>query len=379
MGLTHYGDYSFVPIRSSQICPICGSKKGRCSMFIKTSTEEVIYYKCKYQPSNHETSDGWYKHYVKETSSYNIPKKIKLEEYKQTSISEEDLILWDKVYRKFREIFYKLNGSYLYEHHLENLLSRGFSEKEIINIGFFSIPKNQKVFYDGYSCKLSTAIVNELQKTFKAEELLRVPGFLKITVNENDYVIFKNTMKNTSTNTYEDIDAYFIPYNNHKGQLSAMQYRLMKPIYDEKGKKMRYLWYSSKEVSCGSPIDYYIPMEVDIKDVLLVSEGAIKTKFAASRLKIRSVAEAGVGNYRNCIKTIQEIEKKENKKYKILLALDMDKYSNKDVIKAEISTISLLKSLGYSVTILEWNEKDGKGIDDKILNTGLEGFRYFSI
>ena len=158
-----------------------------------------------------------------------------------------------------------------------------------------------------------------------------------------------------------------------------MQYRLSNPIKDEKGKKLRYLWFSSKDVSCGSPIDYYKPMEIVLDDVLLVTEGAIKAKFAASKLKVRSLAEAGVGNYRNLVKTIQEIEKIEGKRYKILLALDMDKYSNDDVIKAEISTVALLKSLGYSTTILEWNEIDGKGIDDKLVNTSTKGFRYLNI
>lgn len=380
MGCTQYGEFEFIPIRSSEVCPICGSRKGRCSRYVKKATGEIIFYRCKYRESS-RPSNGWYIHLVNEFSntSNKVPTVIKLEDYKQNSITEDDLLLWDKVYRKFRTIFYQLNGSYLYKEHLENLLSRGFSEEEIRNMGFFSVPKNKQVRYDGYTCKLSTAIVNELLKSFKAEELLRVPGFFKITVKENDYVIFRNTMKNRETNSFEEIDAYFIPYYNYNNQLAAMQYRLMKPIYDEKGKKMRYLWYSSKNVSCGSPIDYYVPMEVAIDDVLLVSEGGIKTKFAASKLKIRSLAEAGVGNYRSLVKSIQAIEKLENKKYKILLALDMDKYSNDDVIKAEISTVALLKSLGYSVTILEWNEQDGKGIDDKINFSALKGFRYLNI
>ena len=77
---------------------------------------------------------------------------------------------------------------------------------------------------------------------------------------------------------------------------------------------------------------------------------------------------------------MQKIEKIEGKKYKVLLALDMDKYTNDDVISAEIRTVTLLKSLGYSVTILEWNySEETKGIDDKILNSGLSGFRYINI
>lgn len=381
MGCTQYGEFEFIPIRSSEICPICGSRKGRCSRYVKRSTGEIIFYRCKYKESS-RPSNGWYIHLVSEynsNSNLSIPATLKLEDYKQTSITEEDLILWDKVYRKFREIFFNLNGSYLYKNHLDNLLSRGFSEVEIRNMGFFSVPKNYKIQYEGYICKLSTAIINELLKTFEAETLLKVPGFYKITIKEKDFVIFKNTIKNNKSNSFEDLDAYFIPYYNYKNQLVAMQYRLMTPIYDEKNKKIRYLWYSSKNVSCGSPIDYYTPMKLDITDTLLVTEGAIKAKFTASKMRIRSVAEAGVGNYRNLISTIQEIENIEGKRFKILLALDMDKYSNDDVIKAEISTVALLKSLGYSVTILEWNVEDGKGVDDKIKTSSLKGFRYLTI
>lgn len=381
MGCTQYGECEWIPIRSSEICPICGSRKGRCSRYVKRDNGEVVMYRCKYQESN-RPSNGWYIHLVDElnNNSYkNIPTHIKLEDYKQNSITEEDLILWDKVYRKFRAIFYQINGSYLYKDHEKNLIERGFSEVEIKNMGFFSVPRNERVKYDGYNCKLSTAIVNELLKTFNPETLLKVPGFSKITVKENDYVIFKNTIKNAQTDKFEELDAYFIPYYNYKSQLVAMQYRLMKSLYDENGKKMRYLWYSSKTVSCGSPIDYYIPMTVSFDNLILITEGAIKAKFAASKLKIRTLAEAGVGNYRNLVKNLQELEKSENKKYNILLALDMDKYSNDDVIRAEISTVSLLKSLGYNVTILEWNEEDGKGIDDKINFSKFEGFRFLQI
>lgn len=381
MSCTKYGEYEFIPIRSSEICPICGSRKGRCSRYVKSSTGEIIFYRCKYKESS-RPSNGWYIHLVNEcssTSNYNVPTTLKLEDYKQTSITEEDLILWNKVYRKFREIFYRLNGSYLYKNHLDNLLSRGFSEVEIRNMGFFSVPKNTKIQYDGYTCKLSTAIINELLKIFRPESLLRVPGFMKITIKEKDFVIFKNTIRNKKTNLFEDLDAYFIPYYNYNNLLSAMQYRLMTPLLDENGKKIRYLWYSSRDVSCGSPIDYYVPMEIDINDAILVTEGAIKAKFAGSKLKIRSVGEAGVGNYRNLVLNIQEIERIEGKRFKILLALDMDKYSNNDVIKAEISTVALLKSLGYSVTVLEWAAEDGKGVDDKINFSSTKGFRYLTI
>ena len=157
-----------------------------------------------------------------------------------------------------------------------------------------------------------------------------------------------------------------------------MQYRLATPFIDSKGKSIRYFWYSSKNVSCGSPIDYYVPTTIRNENYILITEGAIKGKFAASKLGIRSLSEAGINNYKSVIKALMKIEELEDKEYGVLLALDMDKYQNSDVLSAEISTVSLLKTLGYDVTILEWSVEEGKGIDDK-LNLNCKGFRFLNI
>ena len=174
------------------------------------------------------------------------------------------------------------------------------------------------------------------------------------------------------------IDGFFIPYEDYLGRLVGMQYRLTTKLLDDKGKPIRYLWYASKNNSCSSPIDYHIPNIINTDDAILVTEGALKAKIASEKLGIRSLAEAGVSNYRRLIKELQLIEKHENKKYKIILALDMDKYTNIDVATAEISTVSMLKSLGYSVALLEWNIAEGKGVDDK-LKISSNNFRFLSV
>lgn len=359
-------------IRSRQTCPICGSTKGRCG-FMTNEKDEVVLYRCKYKQSSRPSSDGWYIHLVSElngsaTHTSDVKNIINISDYKKEPITEELLTLWNSVYRKFRECMFTLNGKYLYDEHLQSLLSRGLSIKEISEIGCFSVPRNEVVSYKNYNCKLKTAIINELLQHFKADDIIRVPGFSKATYNGKEYITFKNNM-----------DAFFIPYYDSKNRLVGMQYRLTTPMQDKKGKKIRYLWYSS-EASCGSPIDYFVPTNLNHKfdNAILVSEGALKAKIAGLKLGIRSLAEAGVTNYRQLVKTLQKIEAEEGKKYNILLALDMDKYTNNDVISAEINTVSLLKSLGYSVTILEWNVEEGKGIDDKLI-VSTSGFRFLTV
>lgn len=381
MGITRTNNGTFFSISSRENCPVCNSKEGRCGYFVSNETNEIAFYRCKEKVSDKE-SNGWYIHTAKEvhggSSTNYIPKKVNIEEYIQSEISYEDIIHWDKVYRDFRKAFKKLTGSYLYEEHEKYLLARGFSIEDINNMFLFSIPNNEKISYDNYTCSLSTAIVKELLKKYSEEDLLKVPGFSVRKGKHNDYIAFLNAVKDVTGN-FIDADAILIPYFNKEGLIQGMQYRLTKPLPDKKGKIQRYRWYSSKNCTCGSPIDYYVPTDIKIDTHILITEGVLKARYSSKCYGIRTLAEAGVGNYRSLIKTLQEIEDKEQKKYDIILALDMDKYDNKDVLKAEIRTLTLLKSLGYKVTVLEWSESDGKGIDDKLFNTGFENIRYIQL
>lgn len=382
MAITNYEGKKWYPIRSGHICPVCQSRKGRCSVLVD-ETEQPIMYRCKYSTSNRPSGDGWFLHLVNEPivkSQSNLSNKELIKDIistKELEITDELIELRDRVYRKFRQIFHHLNGSLLYKEDLQSLLERGFTQDEIRNIGVFSIPRNMKIQYDNYSCQLKTAIVKELLKIFKEEDLLKVPGFALIQTKDKSFVTFKNSTRDSKGNIV-DIKGYFIPYINHSGKLQGMQYRLATPFIDDKGKSIRYFWYSSKLVSCGSPVDYFIPTDIRNDDYILITEGAIKGKYAATKLGIRSLSEAGITNYKSLVRSLEKIEEIESKRYSILLCLDMDKYSNSDVLNAEISTISLLKNLGYNVTILEWDINEGKGIDDKLC-INAKNFRFLSV
>lgn len=382
MAITNYEGKTWYPIRSGNCCPICNSKVGRCSVLVDESQLPVMY-RCKYATSNRASGDGWYLHLVNQqlastnNNSINSDLIKDIISNKDLEITEEAIELRDKVYRKFRQVFHHLNGSLLYKEDYENLIQRGFTPDEIKDIGFFSIPRNTKIQYDNYTCQLKTAMVRELLKAFTEDQLLKVPGFSLIQTRDKSFITFKSTTRN-SKGDIVDIKGYFIPYIGPTGKFEGMQYRLVTPFIDAKGKSIRYFWYSSKSVSCGSPIDYFVPNTIRNDNYILITEGAIKGKFAASKLGIRSLSEAGITNYKSVVKALMKIEELEDKEYGVLLSLDMDKYQNSDVLSAEISTVSLLKTLGYDVTILEWNIEEGKGIDDK-LNNNSKGFRFLNI
>ena len=63
MAITVYEGKTWYPIRSGNYCPICNSKKGRCSVLIDENQQPVMY-RCKYAISNRASGDGWYIHLV---------------------------------------------------------------------------------------------------------------------------------------------------------------------------------------------------------------------------------------------------------------------------------------------------------------------------
>jgi len=416
MAVTRYNYGTYYPIRAGQACPVCGSKKGRCSQFVRNEDNEVIHYRCKYSPSD-QPSNGWYIHKVANLSKTQREKKILPTVNVGEEMTEERKLVTDKAYRYFRELVKKYEGSYLNKRDYINLRKRGLKAEEILRMNFFSMPTNKitsqkemdtflktkpsklyvnekkyrgkpikvmvKNYNDGknvFDCQLNTAISKDMEKKF-GEDLLKVAGFIKLSDNwGNDYITFKSTRYNPVSKEkpnqpkYIPIKGFFIPYTDPEDMIVGLQYRLTVPVYDENGKKMRYFWYSSKNARSGSPIDYYKPSNLYTdksgnvrNDIILATEGGLKGKIASEKLGFQTVAEAGVSNYRNLVETINEISKlNDDIQYKVILALDLDKEKNEEVKKAEEKTIKLLIKAGYEVAIATWDLEQAKGIDDAL-------------
>lgn len=405
------GSY-MVGVRSSQSCPICGAKDGRCSVLF-SKEDEVIYYACRNVfSSDGTTSNNLYKHFPNKTnvSSEQI-KQIKERSVKENEITIEVLLLRDRVYRRFRELlkFYDkenlVEGTYLYERDYKNLADRGLSKEMIIRMGFFSVPNREhKVWFNeesnSYKCRLETAISKHLYKEF-GDDLLLVAGFIKVQDGKgNDFITYKSTFYNHQTEQFEAIEGYFIPYHHiadrnaehsHDGLLMAIQYRLSKEVYDEKGKLVRYFWFSSKNCSSGSPVDYYAPLDrktfknkqgEEIR-LLLVTEGALKGKIACEYFGCEGIFMAGVATVKTVANRVKALEKLTGHKYHVISAFDMDKYDNfflvndengekkkvYPILKAEAKLISYLKMTGNetSCAILEWDKSSSKGVDEAMV------------
>jgi hypothetical protein len=437
MGVTKTDNGTFLPIRSGTTCPVSGSKKGRCSEFYDNN-DILIFYRCKYQESSIENK-GWFIHYVQDVTGVS-PKEKPIRLLPDVNVgeemTEERLEITNSVYKFFRELVKKYEGSYLNARDMKDLLDRNLSTEDIERMELFSMPtcvinsqkeldefmtrKTDKLFvkekqYNGkqirimvrnyndgkkaFNCQLITALSKDLERKFGAS-LLKVSGFIKRSDQfKNDYITFYDKRYNPlydvvgellacsnsektdmfilqhfwKVQKYVPIKGYFIPYKDFKGTIQALQYRLTTPQYDEKGKAMRYFWYSSKNARSGSPIDVYKPKNFYVDktnnlrdDVIMITEGALKGKIASEKFGFTTCSEAGVSNYNILVRTIIDLSKKMSEKPKIIMALDMDKYDNEEVLNAEEKTINLLIQAGFQVAIASWNMFKAKGIDDAL-------------
>ena len=377
MGVTTYDNGTmFVPVKSGTPCPICGKRDGRCSEFYLN--HKLHYISCKNVASDEPSNlPGWYIHRVANTQRLErVPLSIPEVRY---TVTEEVIELRDKVYRELRRLISLHITGGLYKEDKADLVGRGLSEEEIKKLGVFSVPKStHKVSSDdgSYEMQLATYVAKKLYEKYD-NELLKVAGFMKLTGQNGDYITFKTKMKNQETKKLMDIRGYYIPYMNYKGQFVGMQYRLSEAMLDDKGKPIRYFWFSSKDASSGSPIDFITPSKYKSENVLLVGEGALKMKIACEKLNTLGMAQAGVTNYNALVTEIQMLEIKNRVKYNIILALDMDKNTIKQdvngkdfypVLDAETKTIDILKMTGHKVVIAEWDIEKGKGIDDALVN-----------
>lgn len=385
MGVTVYENGMYQPIRSSEPCPVCGKKTGRCSRYYYK--DEVEHISCKHVVSDEPSNlPGWYIHRVNDKSNFVIKDidKFYIPDIKSYIIDQEVIELRHMVYTDLQSLIRKHISSGLYREDKADLVRRGLSDQEIEQLGCFSVPKSsQKVSSDdgSFEMQLTTYISKTLFDKY-GNDLLKVAGFMKFTGNNGDYITFKTKMKNPETKKLADIRGYFIPYFNYKKQFVGMQYRLSEPILDDKDKPIRYFWLSSFDASSGSPIDYITPSIIEKENILLVGEGALKMKIACEKLRLKGMAQAGVTNYNALVTEIQMLEIKNRVKYNIILALDMDKNTNVQeingkkyypILDAEQKTIDLLKMTGHKVAIAEWDINLGKGIDDYLINnTSLE-------
>lgn len=240
----------------------------------------------------------------------------------------------------------------------------------------------------------------------------RIPGLSQIF--HPDYYDSKFPRELGEEGEFEDQNG-----KKHKGRwyyvLNAAKGYFI-PVYDENGFIVRlrvrkdsgepkYVWFSSGHnievektinkarrngVSSGAPINISVPPNVLHRwprgqnicsvmnmNTLLVTEGEHKSKISAKVFNAPVVGLPGAGNFEHLLPLI----KKWNVQ-KLIICYDMDTLQREDEsLKSQKKQASLFQivsnftvevaKLGVEAVIWTWNLKDGKGLDDLVLNNKL--------
>ena len=228
-----------------------------------------------------------------------------------------------------------------------SLMARGLSEDEIRLNGYKSTP----VF--GFD-RLTKALID------KGCVVEGVPGFYK---KENG----------TWTMNFKSYcSGILIPMRTMSGLIQGFQIRLDNPIVDKKGKKTKYIWFSSVDnemgVSSTSPVHF---VGNPCAQSVYVTEGGLKADVAHALSGRTFLAVAGAGNIQGLAEPFEILRNNGTKK--IFEAFDMDKTVNEHIEKARKNLMSMIKAFGFQERKTHWKwdpdkPEENKGIDDMLLN-----------
>jgi hypothetical protein len=215
----------------------------------------------------------------------------------------------------------------LSSYHRENLLSRGFSQTEIDQNSYRTLS------YEGRE-----SIIIRLQKS--GLDFSGVPGFWRDTHGLH----------------LAGRAGILIPVKNIWGQILGLQIRC------DHVKEGKYRWLSSSGRPLGSspgvpihvalsPLDYR-------EDEIWITEGPLKADIASHRLGRIVLGIPGVANWIGVLPILKELAPR-----RVVVAYDMDKYTNFVVESHKNSLIDCLVGKGYRTFEAEWSV-NYKGLDD---------------
>lgn len=250
---------------------------------------------------------------------------------------------------EFRDFVYReMSRSLpLTKKHRDYLYSRGLTDEDIINGGYFSFTGKDVI----------QLIVNRLVAYgYSDNDLIGVPGFYK------DSKSGKISMQR--------LQGIAIPMIDYDDAIRAIQVR-----NDEvKGIGVRYIFFSStkKENGCssGAPTNVIYPEERKNKDVY-ITEGHFKAITLSKAMNSIVISVQGINNISPLKEDLLNLDAD-----RIIIAYDADIYRNIEVFKASKRLSQLIKEIlpDISIYYLIWNPKTGKGVDDS-LNNGNRNFR----
>ncbi len=319
--------------------------------------------------------DAYYRKGDRSEFQFDYSKNYKvIEERARNTISEvkPDMELLNRVYTLFSKGSELIGKTRLTERHVAYLKEvRELTDEDIEAAGFFSFPERdvldvlRKELYEQYG--------------YRPDALMKVPGFYGA----------KDFFMDNPEDYGEPVDAHIpvclfnvesgigIPIRNAAGEIEAIQIRL-----DELANNgLRFRWFSSTwtldddrlhdGLSSGAPKDVTYP-KVRKNTTVFITEGKFKAMQIAKTFKSVAISIQGVSSWRGVEDVINDIQKHpqvDGRLKHIMIAYDADMLLNLAVMDQTIKLVEAChETLQMDVNIAIWDEQDGKGIDDLILN-----------
>jgi len=318
-------------------CQICGESDW-CMVYINPQTGMVEADLCN-RPENsrlepdHFTQEGktvfvrWDK-WDQQSAPLRPAFKAKSKEKHQLRKAKDSSL--NRVYRQM------LSQLKLSDQHQQQLVDRGLTIEQVKKLGYRTAPTYFQI----------PALMRSLKET--GIDLLSVPGFF---------------LNQKGTAWPMSLPGLLIPYRNTLGQIVGLSIRPDPPWTGGK-----YIWFSIPSkggVGSGTPL--HVVQAESKPTEIWITEGALKADIASPRLDRTVVAIAGVPSYKEdeLQQTLQQLNTKQ-----VVIVFDADKARNANVLRAEDKLAKQLINWGYHTFTAEWDETDGKGIDDLLVAGG---------
>lgn len=220
--------------------------------------------------------------------------------------------------------------------HRVQLVKRGLPEHEIDKGQYRSMPLQDRI-----------VVEQKMQKKIDSNILLKVPGFYR---NNNGYLKLAGA------------PGLLIPIRDFSGKIIALKVRR---DISEADNMPKYLWISSVKkggLSPGAPI--HIPLMGQIAlSRTRITEGELKADIATALSSLPTISIPGVTTWKPILSIIKTM-----KITTVVLAIDADASSNRNVATALSKMAMAIKEIGCEVEIEIWDGNKAKGIDDALVN-----------
>lgn len=408
-------------VSKSRKCPVCGKPDWCCFMDKDSSAgEEILICKRDTSECNVEGVDGCKYIYIgkskngnsvfEEYSQYKASHKGKDDYHFEKPKAQKQLTPVDIIPPKMNpdlDIIYKemLNKLLLDDYHRHYLNSKGWDDRLIdyYNISTLSEPDHLRIRYKnryksknpyrknlaekleishGKNCLLGVpgAYVDHGAWTFYGRSGILFPMFdmegnvkrlrIRMDYRDQDCPVFKD---NEGYYYIKDSVRYYLSmsgiYSLQNGQRVYIKvkgkYRTLASFLQDEEAEKEGFFANLLTSGCQSGNEYSLYTKSgDDWSIVFITEGEPKGMYSNAKMKFPFLTASGVTSYLQLVndEILTGCQRRGTAMY--IVASDADKKENDKVMDAEIALIKALKSKGMKVGVAEWDERQGKGIDD---------------